>query len=454
LLTAFDGLRLALVNPFVLNLHSSSASPSIVYWKKNDCNQTEVHEYACTHSLDGGKGFKFLRAENCVDEPTKAIRIEVPNAHSQEFSDRGFEDLQPDADIVENQIVYKQTFDVRYYPYEFHELRVSYESLYSTDIVSLSMLPNIDPGVLNPSVPPGWTLENVSCHTGSTQKGRAISEITGYDIFFPTFDCTIQVSRKNAGWWLTSFLLFTALIVIAFVGSLGVLSHYVAEAREDKEAARQAMFDGTRLEGTFTVGLLLVYVFQVQVSPYGKPIEFWPRIPASTMIYILGLVAIMTMSAAGLIGSMIFTRPLLVDGFVGFLTGPYDLDQIPKEGEVPEEGQPLLLKKYVPPDPNASTGTHDSPNNASDPRRVEEEKPLEKSGCEHDEDDGMKIAHARKNNQKMYNVLSVEEAIVINTFVRRLFYFKVALLSSVGVATIIILVTAGAKYNDLVKDAS
>lgn len=267
-----------------------------------------------------------------------------------------------------------------------------------------------------------------------------MAELSGFDVSFATYKCIIAVSRTNQGWWLTSFLLFASLLTIAFLGSLGILSKYVAEARDDRDAARRAIYDGTRLEGTFAVGLLLVYVFQVEISPYGQPIEFWPRIPTSTMIYILGMLAIMAETAAGLFCSLAFTRPLKAEGFVGGLIVPYDIDELPKEGEVPEEEMPLIVGADTAEDASeqgASVHPDDESPRAPETPSIKENK----------------IVKARKNNQKMYSVLSVEEAVIINRFARRTFFFKVGLLSIVALATLIILVVARSNYEGLVSSA-
>ena len=233
------------------------SSRTLMYWKTKDCNQTNVHQLACEAHVDNGQGFKFLIAENSID--TKMTLLSFPNIHSEEFTRRGLEDLQPDADIsMSNQITVKQTFDERYFPFEYHELEVSYQSVYTTNVVQLALLPDIDPGILAPEVPPGWKLHGITCGAGISNEGRAMRQITGADLTYSTLRCTIAVSRTNPGWWITSFLLFACLLVIAFLGSLGILSKYVAEARDDKDEVRQAIFNGTRLEGTFTIGLLLV----------------------------------------------------------------------------------------------------------------------------------------------------------------------------------------------------
>jgi len=427
------------------NSEFSVSSRSMMYWKRDDCNQTIVHQDACRRNLGRGSdndGFKFLRSENDAGGGTTRL-LNVPNIHSQVFADRGLQELQPDADIFEQyQVTFKQTFDMRLYPFEYHELDVSYTSAYSSNIVALTDLPGVDAGMLNPSVPAGWTLEGISCESGMpSSEGRAMAEITGFDIPFATYRCIIAVSRTNQGWWLTSFLLFASLLAIAFLGSLGILSRYVAEARDDRDAARRAIYDGTRLEGTFAVGLLLVYVFQVEISPYGQPIEYWPRIPTSTMIYILGMLAIMAATGAGLFCSLVFTRPLMAEGFVGGLILPYDIDKLPKEGEVPEEEMPLIVNGADNVDDDSEKGAAVHPDDESP------QAPETASAKENE------IVKARKCNQKMYSVLSVEEAAIVNRFARRTFFFKVGLISIVAVVALIILVVAHSNYKGLVSSA-
>lgn len=54
----------------------------------------------------------------------------------------------------------------------------------------------------------------------------------------------------------------------------------------------------------------------------------------------------------------------------------------------------------------------------------------------------------RRNNGKTYNVLSIEEAEVINEFVKIVFYFKLAILVGVFTVAAVILSHAGATYKN------
>jgi hypothetical protein len=253
---------------------------------------------------------------------------------------------------------------------------------------------------------------------------------------------------------MTSFLLFAAMILMAYAGSVGITSHMVAEARDDRDSARRALYDGTRLVGTYTIGLLLTYVFQVQISPYGQSLEYWPRIPTSTMIYVLGLLGIVLQSFAGLLGSAIFTRPLLAEGFEGGVFGPYNFEKLPIEGQVGEDRAPLLLKRFDP-SPNESKpeeeiATADGPKEdeqAAEEGPKEDEKKIEE-GPKEEGEVSTGIASVRKNNQKSYLVLSVEEALYINEFVKRLFYFKTGLFLSIAFTAMVILSMARANFGD------
>lgn len=147
------------------------SSRTLMYWKTKDCNQTNVHQLACEAHVDNGHGFKFLMAENSVDN--KMTLFSFPGIHSEEFARRGLEDLQPDADIsMGNQVTIKQTFDERYFPFEYHELEISYQSVYTTNFVQLALLPDIDPGMLEPEVPPVGSC--MASHAGPVSPTRAV----------------------------------------------------------------------------------------------------------------------------------------------------------------------------------------------------------------------------------------------------------------------------------------
>ena len=186
------------------------------------------------------------------------------------------------------------------------------------------------------------------------------------------------------------------------------------------------------------MGLLLTYVFQVETSPYGQPVEFWPRVPASTMIYSLGMATIFIQAFSGLIGSFLFKRPLLSEGFIGAPYQTYDFENIPKEGEVGEDRSPLILRKY---DPKPAQ-SYDEALLADAPTNETKQTMAETPESAAAEDGHVPIPRIRRNNTKGYNVLSLREARLIQSFVRNIFFFKVILLSVSFLCAIIILVSA------------
>ena len=282
--------------------------------------------------------------------------------------------------------------------------------------------------LIGPCAHIGWAYIATYCDMNTDSEKKAIAS---KPLSFSTYTCVVAVARKNSGWWWTSFTLFAALIFMAYAGSVGLTSHMVAECRDDRDSARRALFDGTRLVGTYTIGLLLTYVFQVQISPYNNSIEYWPRFPTSSMIYVLGLIGIIFQSFAGLTGSVIFSRPLNGEGFYGGLLGAYNLEKVPKEGKVGEERAPLLLNQY---NPDAK-------------KVVSEETGEEKTEGVIDPS----IARVRMNTQKTYIVLSVEEAVYVNKFVKRLFWFKTGLFLSIAICALAILVSARVNYENEIK---
>jgi len=421
-------------------------SSVVMYWTRDRCNQTRTQRVACNKRLRQGDGLRFFREKNARGAPFVWAVMQFPEAHQAVFDQWNRSDVQPDGEIIDLTTTYKHQFDLRYFPYEVHGLELTLNTLYSSNVVQVSSFPNLDRGSIPPSVPKGWKYLGTNCHTYLGDGGRLVRSIsqlsseeeqenTGGTHFY-SYQCTIYVSRRNTGWWVSSFLLFCALLLISFAGSLGLMSSMVAEARDDRDAARQALFSGTRMVGTFTVGLMLVYVFQVEISPYGQPLEFWARIPTSTMVYILGLVAIVLQSMSGLFGALIFTVPFHTEGFVGGIMGPYNIDQCPKEGDVGEDRSPLLRQRYAP-------GAHES-----------EEAQTEDSNSEEEEGGPVvakRLPGTRRINMKTYNVLSVEEAILLNDYVRRMFFIKVGLLVITLVVAIAILVWARNTSEDLVS---
>lgn len=194
--------------------------------------------------------------------------------------------------------------------------------------------------------------------------------------------------------------------------------------------------------GTYTMGLLLTYVFQVETSPYGQPVEFWPRVPASTMIYSLGMATIFVQAFSGLIGSFAFKRPLLSEGFLGHPVKTYDFETIPKEGEVGEDRSPLILRKYDPlPAQSYDEALQAEAQPAPDKTDANEEAPV-------------RIPRIRRSNTKSYNVLSLREAKLIQSFVQKMFMFTFTLLCLSMMSSMIILVVAKRQRNDEISAVS
>ena len=108
--------------------------------------------------------------------------------------------------------------------------------------------------------------------------------------------------------------------------------------------------------------------------------------------------------------------------------GPYDFNLVPKEGEVPEEDAPLLV------DSASASLTSQKEDGAGE--GVDDETPIGPDKAF--SSPGERIARARKRNQKTYNVLSIEEARIINKFARNTFLFKVFLITLVALVALLL----------------
>jgi hypothetical protein len=81
---------------------------TVMYWKKEDCNQTMTHQMACDTRLSGDNGFRFLSQENAKSLPRVSLALTIPNMHQTVFEDQDQSDIQPDAELVESTTTYKQ----------------------------------------------------------------------------------------------------------------------------------------------------------------------------------------------------------------------------------------------------------------------------------------------------------------------------------------------------------
>jgi len=450
-----------------------------MYWNREACNSTEAHQYACGNKVNN---MHFIAPENAPSEHVFSASY-FEKIHEEEMIALGFEDLIPSVEIVEEQITFRQQFDVETYPYEYHWLTFTFGNSFSNNVVNLTQFP-IATDIIQPTVPNGWTFQRAYCGVVEDSAKRASGAISGNSILFSNYQCNILVSRDNTGWWMTSFLLFVGINVISFVQGLGRTSHLIAEARDDKDSARGVLFEGMRMNGIFSIGLLLTYVFQVQISPYNQPVEFWPNVAASTEIYILGLIGILLAAALPIIMGLVMKKLLVVDGFTGGIRRAYKLADVPKEGRAPEEDFPLLDKDWEKGHPGVGAEGADEENptfgdDGSDEKgktegaveqaapdgsdkenaSIEESGYFEKGKTEGADKEAVGEAapeifpptpHTRKCNSKVYPVLSVKEASRINYLVNIEFWILATLPATLAALGTWILITAKKDFDDAI----
>ena len=393
-----------------------------LYWEVNGCNQTETHRHACDTILAEGRGNHFLKAEKIKKPADVLMSVRKNDVHRDAFDKMNKTDLKFNGEFLETVGTYKHQFDMKFYPWEIHALEISHSSLYSTKIADINILSFGDEAEQKIIVPGGWTHIGSHCKVTSKSLGNYETE---------TISCKYYVTRFSVGWWITSFLLFASLVFASFAGSVGLISHTVAEARDDRDAARRALFTGSRMIGTYTIGLLLTYVIQVEVSPYQKPLDFWPNIPASSAVYCLGLVSMFSQSFASLVGSLFLKRPLGCDGFVGQPTLTYKIEDCPKEGEDHDVMDPLVRR-----------------NNCYDKNGTPFASPISRI---HDSTVSLALVKTpgrRRCNTKMYAVLSIEDAEQINKLVKQIFIVNAVIYFLLQLVISSILISAyGGYYN-------
>ena len=408
-------------------------------WETSSCNLTEPHARACDQIENT---LHFLIPQN-VKGRNVYQELHQGELFVEDLTSQGLEALIPSVDLVDEQLTVNQKFDTKTYPFEFHRLRVQFLSTYSNNVVNISAF-NVNAGSLQPDVPPGWTFHGANCMMELTNGQRAVAG--DQPILFSTYTCEIVVARTNTGWWLTSFLIFIGINLVCYIQGLGRTSHLIAECRDDKDAVRGAIFEGLRLNGIYSFGLLLTYVFQVQQSPYDQPIEFWPSVSASTKIFMLGLFGILCNSVISIFMAMQMKKALIVDGFVGGATKVYDMKTVPKEPECPESAGPLLDR------PDSAPSIHGPRlpmGEKTTARKPKEEGPSEK--VESEAFDVEPVQASRKKNMKSYNVLSVQEARWVNYFVLLEFWTMLMVFVGVCLSAAIILLKARNEYRDRIE---
>ena len=396
---------------------------SRTYWRTDACNQTNTHEYACKTILAGNKGNHLLKPDNIKEPVHQDMTIRGKNMHRNAFDRMNMSEIVVDGEYIESIGKYNHQFDMKYYPWEIHGLELVYSSIYTSNIVEIETFQLNKDSKAQIPVPGGWTFIGSYCEASNhTAYG-------GY--YWSTITCKYYVTRCSIGWFVTSFLLFICLVFASFAGSVGLISHIVAESRDDRDEARRGLFIGARMIGTFTIGLLLTYVLQVEVSPYEKPLDFWPNIPASSSVYCLGLISLFSQSFVSLIGSHFLKRSLGNDGFVGHPTLTYRIDECPKEGDNDEIMDPLIRKNnhY---DKNGTLLTSSISKNHGSPASFLMDKTSARRRC----------------NTKMYAVLSIEEAEHLNMIIRRMFITKVTMYGILQLLILSILINAYGGYNN------
>jgi hypothetical protein len=212
---------------------------------------------------------------------------------------------------------------------------------------------------------------------------------------------------------------------------------------------RGAIFEGLRVNGVYSFGLLLTYIYQVQQSPYDTPIEFWPDTPASSLIFMLGLMGILFNSLISIFMGSMMKKALVADGFVGGAIRAYDLNAVPKEPNHPESDAPLLNRPGSAPvirSPRLPLGEKTDLGKRS--ANAVKDTPLDETAPA---DVGVgtdPVQASRKKNQKEYNVLSLQEARWVNYFILLEFWTMLLVTAGVGVSALVILLNARSEYQD------
>jgi len=77
-----------------------------LYWRANDCNQTETHQLACDTKLSGGAGTRFVSSDNAKAPPQVSLDLYLPTIHETIFESQGQTDIQPNAEFMESTSTY------------------------------------------------------------------------------------------------------------------------------------------------------------------------------------------------------------------------------------------------------------------------------------------------------------------------------------------------------------
>lgn len=125
------------------------------YWTTEDCNQTLAHQYACDTTLGEGKGLRFMSAPNAKTLPERLLYIKEENIHSTKFEEDNQTDLVLNMEQIETRGTYSMSFNMRYFPWEIHILRIPLAALYTSNIVNLVQFPGNIESKNDPYVPNG-----------------------------------------------------------------------------------------------------------------------------------------------------------------------------------------------------------------------------------------------------------------------------------------------------------
>ena len=180
---------------------------AFMMWNKAQCNQSRTHARAC--DPDKGTDFQFFTAPSLMGSSSNKYRMKFENLNAGVYQDAGLDYATPDGILIEQQSTFSKTFNVKYYPYEYHELELSFLSFYSNNLLELTTWPEVEPGGIKPSVPPGWSLEGIRCEVSLTDGNRQTDEVGGgeFELLFGQLSCKIGVSRYISCWKMNTFFL-------------------------------------------------------------------------------------------------------------------------------------------------------------------------------------------------------------------------------------------------------
>ena len=253
-----------------------------MYWTASNCLASNVLRAACAARVGT---WYFV-------EPPRAIgTTETVSAYTVSASDTAgaliaYGSGGTNGDFLSVQTTFAEYYDMSYYPFESHKLKIRLMSPLTTQSVNLAPVGRYA-FTDSETVPSAWTIEKPwECASGerlATEPARGSTTLS-----YSYIECSIQVSKVDVSWLCNSFILFLTVVLTNCFLSLGHIVQPLSAITGAPPDPRELPLALGQRAGP-TVAFALAYIFAIEYKPYGQSLGYYSGGLPISFVTTLGL---------------------------------------------------------------------------------------------------------------------------------------------------------------------